>query len=424
LAFYSFLMSTLLIEGMLADLDGVWFDRILIENGIIVDIGDIPGEPDLVFDDDCLIFAGMGDIHIHAREDVTGKECHKETFATAAAAALHGGLVHVADMPNNPAPPIDDATYAAKESLIRRGNFPVHYTLYAGIGKDTRPLYRNVPYKAYLAPTHGDLHFESLEQADRTLLAYRGQWVSFHCEDPICLKAHENEEFHEHRRPASCEVSATRFALDMIEKHQLNGKLCHYSAGEGLELIRQAKEKRISVTAEVTPHHLFFDTSMLSANNRFSLTMNPPLRSPADRLAMIEALRDGTVDYLATDHAPHTVSEKARGLPGLPHLDTYGVFVSWLIAEQGFKPERIAEVCSANPGRFANNFCRDSFGRLWEGYVGSLTVINMKRPETVHHGHLLTRCGWSPFDGMTFPGSVEAVIIRGQTVYVSDQSTA
>src|SRR4051812_2580770 len=107
----------IVIEGKLADVDGVRHGQVAVENGVIAAVGAGLGAPTHVFGDSCLIFAGMGDVHIHAREDVTGKETHKETFATAAAAALNGGVVHVADMPNNPAAPIDDASYAAKERL-------------------------------------------------------------------------------------------------------------------------------------------------------------------------------------------------------------------------------------------------------------------------------------------------------------------
>ncbi len=144
--------------------------------------------------------------------------------------------------------------------------------------------------------------------------------------------------------------------------------------------------------------------------------MNPPLRSPSDREAMLAALRDGDVDFLATDHAPHTVAEKERGVSGQPHLDTFGPFVAWLLVEQGFTPQRIAAVCSANPGMFVNPFRSDKHGRLLPGYVGSLTVLNLKQPTTVRREVLRTKCGWSPFEGITFPGSVAAVFVRGRLV--------
>lgn len=406
----------MIVEGRLADIDGVRSGQIQIEDGLITAIGTDLGRPDHVFGDSCLIFAGMGDIHIHAREDVSGQHKYKETFATASAAALHGGVVHVADMPNNPVAPIDDATYQAKEQLVRAGNLPVTFTLYAGIGPGTRPLQRTVPYKAYMGPSVGDLFFSTLEDLDRTLASYRGQAVSFHCEDPVLLERHRSAPTHELRRPPECELSATRFALAMVEKYGLTGKLCHYSVKEGLPLIRAAKERGLPVTAEVTPHHVFFDTAMITEQNRGWMQMNPPLRSPADRAAMLDALRDGTADYLATDHAPHTLAEKERGMSGQPHLDTYGAFVTWLLVEQGFLPERIAALCSANPGEFVNPYCREKYGRLQPGYVGSLTVLDQRRPTTVRREDLRTRCGWSPFEEITFPGSVVAVFIRGQQV--------
>jgi dihydroorotase len=409
-------MDPVIVEGLLADVDGVRAGQVVIEGGVITAVGLGLGGSRYIFDDGCLIFAGMGDIHIHARQDVTGQDNYKETFATAAAAALHGGIVHVADMPNNPTAPTDDATYTGKEQLVSAAGLPVLFTLYAGIGPGTRPLRRAVPYKAYMGPSVGDLYFTSLEELDRTLAAYRGQAVSFHCEDPLLLERHRGAATHEGRRPPECELSATQFALAMVAKYGLQGKLCHYSVAEGLPLIQAAKASGLAVTAEVTPHHLFFDTSALTDENRPWMQMNPPLRSPADRAAMLEALRDGTADYLATDHAPHTPAEKQHGVSGQPHLDTYGPFVTWLLVEQGFTPERIAAVCCANPGAFVGAFRPEKLGRLAPGYEGSLTVLDLRRPTLVRREDLRTRCGWSPFEGVTFPGSVAAVFVRGRRV--------
>ncbi len=409
-------MPSQIIEGRFADIDGVRSGQIQIEQGVITAMGARLGPPDHVFPDHCLIFAGMGDVHIHAREDCSGKEIYKETFATASAAALHGGVVHVADMPNNHIAPIDEGTYADKEALLRRGNLPVTFTLYAGIGPGTRPLGRDVPYKAYMGPSVGHLFFRSLEELDLTLANYVRQAVSFHCEDPILLEKHRTALTHELRRPPECELSATCFALAMIEKYQLRGKLCHYSVGEGLPLIREARSRGLPVTAEVTPHHVFFDTAMITSENARAMQMNPPLRSPSDREAMLEALRDGTADYLATDHAPHTLEEKAKGISGQPHLDTFGPFAAWLMVEKGFTPERIAAICSANPGEFVRPYQQERFGRLLPGYVGSLTVLDLKTPTTVRREELKTKCGWSPFESVTFPGSVAAVFVRGTRI--------
>jgi dihydroorotase len=103
-------------------------------------------------------------------------------------------------------------------------------------------------------------------------------------------------------------------------------------------------------------------------------------------------------------------------MSGQPHLDTYGPFVTWLIVEQGFTPERVAAICSANPGTFVNPYRQEKWGRLLPGYVGSLTVLDLCRPVTIRREDLQTRCRWSPFEGVTFPGSVAAVIVRGQAL--------
>jgi dihydroorotase len=414
----------MIIAGRLVSPRGVTPGHVRFEGEQIVAVGPQSGRADISFGDECLVFAGMGDIHIHARDDVSEREIHKEDFRTAAAAALHGGVVHVADMPNNPSAPIDDASYAAKKRHLASRNVPITVTLYAGIGPDTRPLSFDVPYKVYMGPSVGDLFFTSLEQLDATLSHYRGRCVSFHCEDPVLLNANRSQPTHERRRPPACEISATRFALAMIEKYNLTGKLCHYSVGEGLPLIRDARRRGLKVTCEVTPHHLFFDETGITSGNRGLMQMNPPLRGPSDREALLAALRDGTLDYLATDHAPHTLAEKenpASCPSGQPHLDTYGPFVTWLIVEQGFTPERIAEVCCVNPGEFVNPYMEAlstplKFGRIEPGYTASLTVLNLARPCTIRRDDLKTKCGWSPFEETTFPGSVEAVFVRGRQI--------
>jgi len=405
------------VEGRIANEDAEFDGAVEIDQGtgLIARVGPREGRSDLDTDG-CVIFAGFGDLHVHAREDVSGREMYKEDFASASAAAIHGGVTHFADMPNNPVAPIDDASYAAKEKLTKGA--AVHITLYGGIGPGTRPLARVVPYKAFMGPSVGELFFSSPEQLEETIARYRGCNVSFHCEDPLILDSSRGAATHEQRRPAKAEISATRFALQLIEKYELQGELCHFSTGEGLKDVIAAKARGVRVTCEVTPHHLFFDDTMLNDDNRLWLQMNPPLRGHEDRLAMIEALRSGEIDYLATDHAPHSLGEKGKGTSGVPHLDTYGAFTTWLMAEHGFTAQQIARVCAGNPGAFVRPYlpesCGKGFGRVEEGYLGSLTVLDLKTPYVVTRDSLKTKCGWSPFEGISFPGSVRHTIVRGR----------
>jgi dihydroorotase len=141
---------------------------------------------------------------------------------------------------------------------------------------------------------------------------------------------------------------------------------------------------------------------------------NPPLRSRADRLALIEGLKNGTIDYLATDHAPHILAEKEKGTSGMPHLDTFGSFTTWLMAEHGFTPGDIARVCSYNPGKWFNQFSPIKFGEIKPRFAGSLTVLDMKWPIKIEKPRLKTKCAWSPFEGIQFPGRVAMTIIKGK----------
>jgi len=405
------------LEGRIANRDREFEGAVEIntQSGLIEYVGPRTGKSDLDLDGQ-IIFPGFGDLHIHAREDVSQSQSYKESFATVSAASINGGLVHVADMPNNPVAPVDDEKYAAKEKLTAQS--AVHVTLYAGIGPETNPLMRHVPYKAFMGPSVGDLFFASQEQLEGVIERYRGKNVSFHCEDPLVLRESLGAATHELRRPARAEITATEFALYLIEKYKLMGKLCHYSTKGGLEKIAAAKARGVRVTAEATPHHLFFDDAMLTDENRLWLQMNPPLRGREDRLALIEALRTGLVDYVATDHAPHTIEEKMEGVSGVPHLDTYGAFAAWLMAEHGFSAMDIARVCAYNPGTFVKEFLPQGFGKGYgvvePGYVGSLTIIDPNAPFVVRREEMKTRCGWSPFEGYTLPGRVTYTVLQGK----------
>ena len=385
------------IEGRIANHDREFDGAIEIntDTGLIQSLGPCTGQSDIDLSG-CIIFPGFGDIHIHAREDAGGSQTYKEDFTTISAAAIHGGVVQVADMPNNPVAPVDDTSYSAKEKLTKKSDVTI--TLYAGIGPKTSPLNRHVPYKAFMGPSVGDLFFSSKHQLEDVIVSYRGKNVSFHCEDPAILDANKHAPLHELKRPASAEISATEFALYLIEKYDLVGKLCHYSTRDGLPLIAAAKARGVKVTCEATPHHLFFDTTMITPENRQWLQMNPPLRSKEDRIALIAALKSGLVDYVATDHAPHTLDEKIAGASGVPHLDTLGAFATWLMAEQGFSTTDIARVFAYNPGQFVREFLPESlgkgFGSIEPGYVGSLTVLDPEKPYLVTRDSLKTKCGW------------------------------
>lgn len=374
---------------------------------------------DLVLDGSYTIFPGFVDWHVHSREDVTGAQSYKEDFRTAGEAAIHGGVVAFAEMPNTPEPPVDDASYAARRELVTHCAADV--LLYAGIGPTTRPLSFPVPYKAYMGPSIGELFFRDEESLRHALARYRGQFVAFHAELPEVLRRHQNAPSHAERRPPEAEVGAIELALRLSENYGLEAHICHLSTADGLELIRSARRRGQPVTCEVTPHHLYYDLDNAESFARPGyLQCNPPIRTRLDRIALLEGLKSGDIDFLATDHAPHSLDEKDRGTSGVTHLDTYGPFASWLV-EEGFSLRDVERVCAEAPGRLLSRFLPRRYGKIAVGYAGSLTILE-DRAVTIRRDRLRTRAGWSAFEGRSFAAQVRHTVVRGRihTLEVSD----
>ncbi|MEW6278875.1 MAG: amidohydrolase family protein, partial [Candidatus Eremiobacterota bacterium] len=360
------------------------------------------GRPDLSFGPGHLLFPGFGDLHVHLRYG----QPHKETFQTGVAAALNGGVTFMLDMPNNPDPPVTPEGIRAKREAA--GDLPVDLDFYAGVGPETRP-FEHPFYKAYVAASIGPLYFENEGQLEGTLQHYAGRRVTFHCEDPEILRECAGEPEHEDRRPPQAEVRAIETVLRLARRYGFRVHVAHLSTARGLERLRA--EPGDKPLCEVGPHHLYFDREnrKKAARSGF-LKMNPPLRSPRDRQRLLEGFARGEIDFLATDHAPHTVAEKESDNPsGVPLLDTYGAFVAWLL-HQGMPPEHLARHCCLLPGRFMGR----PVGRLSPGFRGHVAVLNLESPWTVRAEDCRTACGWSPFEGETLPGRVELTVASGR----------
>jgi len=438
-------MEKVIVEGNCANAGQEFHGQIEIIGGVIARVGKKLGKADHVFDDNHLIFPGMGDIHIHAREDEAGTQSYKEDYGTVTAAAINGGVVQVAAMPNTPQPLITDERLAWHRNRCK--DLPVSFVHYAGIGPGTRPLKAHVPYKVYTGPSIGPLFFRSERELRQALQHYKGKPVSFHVEDYGVLVKNGGRPTHDKRRPVECVEAALGYVLQMIEEFGLDAKLCHWPCGgKSFGMIRRHRKRGFRTTIEGSPLHLYFDTDMLGKKPELwpYVQMNPALQGKRHRLQLIKALKEGFIDFLATDHAPHTLDEKFRnfggekeylrllksdiarcrelscrnGTSGTTQLDTYALLAAWLMEEHGFTPKDIARVACENPGKFANRFHagKGKFGRIAPGYYGSLTVLNMKKPTTVTRQMLRTKSKWSPYEGITFPGSVAMVMIKGKPV--------
>jgi len=422
-----------------------------------------------IFGDSCLIFPGFGDIHIHAREDEGRIQVYKEDYLTALNAALNGGVVHASAMPNTPDPLTTIELFEWHRNRIHQLDHPVSALNYVGIGEGTRPIGKpgEDPYKVFFGKSVGSLTFYDEFGLRITVQHYRGHAVSWHIEYEPIIEASVDGRTHSERRPIGAVNHGLKLALPIIEEFKLEAKLCHWSTGGlSFEMIeehrKRAQERGLPYTTmEVSPLHLVADTSMTDQNPGLWLRyqMNPAIQGPEHRMALIDGLRSGFIDYLATDHAPHTIEEKhvafakfGNHFPGLsnleiaarikeedpnlfvetccenntsgaPWLDTYADVCVWLMEEHGFTSQDIARVASHNPGKFVNQFLDKQFpetdfgkgfGEIENGYMGSLTVLNTDKSHIIKSSDLQTKAGWSPLEGMEFTGGLEAVIIKGK----------
>ncbi len=459
-----------LVEGMIASHDKKPYRGIIeIDSSGLIKTVAKPSKTkkaDHVFGPDCLIFPGFGDVHIHAREDETGKQVYKEEYRTAADAALHGGVVHVSAMPNTPSPVVSKVRFEWHRKRVAELAHNVSILNYVGIDSKTVPLGKPGEhfYKLYFGKSVGDLTVTYGGELDEILSRYKVHHVSFHVEYEPIIQASAHGKTHTDRRPVEAVNEGLRLLLPLIEKYKIRAKLCHWSTGgESFEMIREYRKRGCDIVLEVSPLHLLFDTSMTNADPALwtKIQMNPAVQAPEHRAALIKGLREGFIQFLATDHAPHTEEEKFSAFAkfkndfpgktnkqiasiirendrdtflktccennhsGAPWLDTYALVCAWLMNEHGFTAQDIARVAAYYPGTFVNphlkrqlpkqNFGK-GFGEIKKGFVGSLTVLNLKKPTVVVREELKSKCGWSALEERTMPGSVEAVFVRGKRV--------
>jgi dihydroorotase len=424
------------IKGRAVFRDGVRGAEVLVdpEAGSIVSVKELGGDQDL----GNLIFPGFIDIHVHAREyprpDASDPQaiakweaaCRKETFRTAGDAAINGGVTLFAAMPNDPEPPDNTDAYSEKQQVAESSPCPV--VMFAAITGHSEP-WRDLPYKVYLDAAPSAVSFTTWAGLEDALARYRGCRVFFHAEDPDTLTKFRGDGPRWRTRPPEAEIEAVKKILELTAKLGLHSHICHVSTEKAVSLI--CDYNRVSqdrVTCEVTPHHLFFS---IHEENVFAavaeqipasalLDCNPPLRPESDRRFLLDALKEGMIDLLASDHAPHTIDDKRGGSPGMPHLDTLGPFSGWLMNECGFSPVRIAEILSTAPARLFSQDLDLPHGAIEPGYSASLTLLDIRGSTLVEgdqikwRGPLRTRCRWSPFEGIPLPARVAGTVVCGK----------
>ncbi len=369
----------------------------------------------------CYIFPAFCDVHVHLREPGF---FYKESIATGTAAAARGGYADVFSMPNlDPVPDTVENIKAQWEIIDRDAAVRVHPYASITVGQAGKSL---VDFNS-LAPLcagfsddgKGVQGEEMMEEAMRRAKAV-GKMIVAHCEDESLLHGgciHDGDFAAAHGFPGICSESEWgQIARDLrlAEKTGCAYHVCHISTKESVALIRQAKARGVNVTCETAPHYLTMHDGMLKDEGRFK--MNPPIRSIADRDALIEGILDGTVDMIATDHAPHSAQEKAQGLRGsrmgVVGLETaFAVLYTDLVKTGVMTLEKLIEVMSINPRkRFGLPIKDDDF-----------CVFDLDAKFTVDPAKFASKGRSTPFEGRELYGVCRMTVVDGKMVYKAEE---
>ena len=398
---------------------------VLLSGGRIVSIGDrISCPADAVSIDlhKAVLFPGFVDVHVHLREPGFS---YKETILTGTLAAAHGGFAHVAAMPNLDPVPDCAAALAVQRAIIEKDAL-VHVHPYGAVsvgekGERLADLDGLAPGVIAFSDDGRGVQSESLMREAMMQCRCLGKILAAHCEDNSLLHGgyiHDGAYARAHGHRGICSESEwgpIARDLRLAEQTGCAYHVCHVSTKESVALIRAAKRRGVDVTCETAPHYLTFTDEDLQEDGRFK--MNPPLRAREDRDALIEGLLDGTIDMLVTDHAPHSLEEKARGLEksamGVVGLETSFAASYTALVQTGILPlEKLVDLMHGAPMR--------RFGcgtELAEGQPADLTAFDLTKTYTVDPETFLTMGRATPFAGRALTGVCKLTMIGGEPVW-------
>ena len=416
------LMKTLIRNASVVLPGEVVDTAVLVDGGKIVAVDASPqATADLVIDADGMtLLPGVIDDQVHFREPGL---THKEDLAHASRACAAGGVTTFLEMPNTKPPAITVEGVREKEALAAAHSV-VNYGFYIGATSDNVAELQkavDVPgIKIFIGSSTGNLLVDDQAALER-IFAETKLPICAHCEDETIVRQNAAKfagscDVHDHSRIRSPEAAmvCVRRATELAVRHQHRFHVLHVStAAELSEIVN----KRPWVTAEVCPHHLFFNVDDYDRLGTL-IQMNPSVKSAADNEGLWQALLDGSIQVIATDHAPHTLAEKQQPYPlspsGLPAVENSLALMLDRVAAGKCRLEQIADWMSDAPARVWGIVGK---GRIAVGYDADLVLVDMNLKKEIRNDQQWTKCGWSPWHGVTLTGWPVKTWVGGQLVF-------
>jgi len=423
-------VDTVLFNTKVYTSEGIVETGVAIDNGLIVKIAKKPNLPQAsarLNMEGRLVLPGLIDSHVHLRDQ---QLAYREDFTTGTAAAAAGGVTTVIDMPNNRPLTMDSQSLQDRMRLAEE-RIVVNVAFNSAFPQETEEIRRIVGegaagFKLYLLQQIGGVNIgdeNALRRAFRTVSEARIP-IAVHAEDKATLEVakkkmqdagrNDAEAFLE-AHPPEAEVKAIQHVAELAQNSGAHVHVCHVSSAAGLKAILRAKETELNVTCEVTPHHLLLTSSHLKKLGNFALTL-PPLRKEVDTRALWKALWQGSIDTIASDHAPHSIEEKlAESVwdvkPGIAGLET---MLPLMLTEVNKNRLTIPEMVRLTSSKPAEIFHIKDKGRIREGSAADIVVVDIEREHKIDASRFHSKAKFSPFDGWKVKGKPVKTFVNGQ----------
>ncbi len=413
----------------------VWMGNEFLERNILVgfdgkiqkiDVPSLLNEADEVLDAKGRhAIPGVIDAHVHCREPGM---TNKEDFLTASMAAAAGGVTTMLDMPNTKPATTTTSLLEEKRKLAASKcivNYGFHFGATSSNISEIKKARNIAAVKVYMGSSTGDL-LVSQEDALDTIFQ-SGKTIAAHAESEETIAANaklfgeagvtDAAEMHLRIRSNEAAESEVLRAITIAKKNKTRLHICHMSTREEAAIIRNEKKKNQLISCEATPHHLFLTVDDTKEMGNYA-KVNPPLRTRSDAAALWEAINEGTIDIIATDHAPHLREEKEKDYweapSGMPGLQTMLPLMLNAMNENRIQMGTLIRIVASNPAKI---FKIKSKGYLAEGMDGDITIFDIKQEKTIKNNDMLYKCGWTPFNGQKVKGTVSTTIVNGKITY-------